>query len=619
MYASVLNVLNEQQDRAVAELGLLQRRLTQVRKSNDGDSIPPKSPARQLKKAEAPPKNLSDHARSHVAPSSVYEPAPVCRAYEFLGNTGNPFVSRQPSLSNLSIIDQYMSPIGTPDPSAMPQPLHVKGYPQSPVGSSKSRLSLSSGSVSEASARSSELETPTTPNAVSELRQRIAIYESQNGDVAQNLDIVDYGSPEGETFVHADNHGYATQDWELVERKDNFAKVPPACRSSLAFFENPKTLEDTQFPAPPLTVNYARIPHGFQGAIPPSLPRHVTQGPGPQRGPGQSADRRSLYMPPTTSGMTPAGAPKQSTERASRGDAAPAFKNVNWPDVAAPHSPEDPDGSYYGMLKMMLISGGEAAMPERSMRIEHGVEIGKAKATKVAPSRCSIPQDHEFGIKGDEALVKKMKKKGDREVSEPKKKKSWFPWGPKVVALPEVQICESALTLQVGTHTAPYKLKTRLGGSLYYQTRATSYYKCMTKGCYFEGRAVRRQDSKGKDHADIDRRVFESDGILYRWEFLFRSHLKLEQELNHPVDSPFGCLFCCFADKTPSQIHHTGLRHLYQHGTPIFFGVASFMNHLQSHRSGSYHPEAVRRMNAIVDRCPLAQEDFSIALPPRYI
>ena len=101
----------------------------------------------------------------------------------------------------------------------------------------------------------------------------------------------------------------------------------------------------------------------------------------------------------------------------------------------------------------------------------------------------------------------------------------------------------------------------------------------------------------------IDTKVYGSNGILYRWEFLFKSHIHLKDALPHPVDSTFGCMFCCAE----------GL------GTPIFGGVASLLTHLQQHRDRQPTGEVLFKMNCVVGRSPSPEEDFDVALPPLVI
>ena len=103
-------------------------------------------------------------------------------------------------------------------------------------------------------------------------------------------------------------------------------------------------------------------------------------------------------------------------------------------------------------------------------------------------------------------------------------------------------------------------------------------------------------DAKG--HKSIDKRVYGESGILYRWEFLFKSHVQLKDALS-TMESTFGCIFCCVDGK----------------GTPIFGGVKNFLAHMQEHRERHPAGEVLYRMNCVIGRTPSFEEDFDIALP----
>ena len=104
------------------------------------------------------------------------------------------------------------------------------------------------------------------------------------------------------------------------------------------------------------------------------------------------------------------------------------------------------------------------------------------------------------------------------------------------------------------------------------------------------------RDAKG--HKSIDKRVYGANGILYRWEFLFKSHVQLKDALP-TMDSTFGCIFCCVEGK----------------GTPIFGGVTNFLAHMQEHRDWPPKGEVLYRIGCILGRTPSHEEDFDIALP----
>ena len=164
--------------------------------------------------------------------------------------------------------------------------------------------------------------------------------------------------------------------------------------------------------------------------------------------------------------------------------------------------------------------------------------------------------------------------------------------------------CKGAQLLQSSQISKAYLLGRR-PGAIYGRNAVNPYFQC--KKCDFEGRAIEAKNAKGKDEVFIDSKVYGSDGILYRWEFLFRCHVQAKKAVRHPLDSAFGCPFCAVE----------------KNGFSIFGGVASFLDHLQTHRKSepSKRPNAEmrQRMNAIVDRSPAIEEDFAVALPPIYI
>ncbi|MCJ1472694.1 hypothetical protein MMC13_001343 [Lambiella insularis] len=149
--------------------------------------------------------------------------------------------------------------------------------------------------------------------------------------------------------------------------------------------------------------------------------------------------------------------------------------------------------------------------------------------------------------------------------------------------------CNGAWKLQIGERKKAFEAISR-PGSMY---NKTSFWKC--KKCYFEGRMTK--DARGQ--RCIDKRIYGSNGILYRWEFLFKSHVQLEDALP-TMDSTFGCIFCCVEGK----------------GTPIFGGVNNFLAHMQEHRARPPMGEVLYRMSCVVGRAPGAEEEFDIALPP---
>ena len=151
--------------------------------------------------------------------------------------------------------------------------------------------------------------------------------------------------------------------------------------------------------------------------------------------------------------------------------------------------------------------------------------------------------------------------------------------------------CKGAWRLQIGDKKKALQERSR-PGSMY---NMNNFWKC-TK-CNFEGRMTK--DAKGKKV--YDRRIFTINGIYYRWEFLFKSHVHMKDTVRDPHASTFGCIFCCGEGRV----------------TPIFGGIQSFMAHLQEHRLRPPNGEVMYRINCSFEEQPNPAEDFDIGLPLR--
>ena len=147
--------------------------------------------------------------------------------------------------------------------------------------------------------------------------------------------------------------------------------------------------------------------------------------------------------------------------------------------------------------------------------------------------------------------------------------------------------CKGAWRQQIGDRRRALEERVRPGG-LY---NIAKYYQC--KQCKFEGRLIPIDKKKGR----FDMRVFKLvQGIQFRWEFMFKSHIQVKQACSDPTKATFGCIFCC-AD---------GRR------TPMFDGIQTFMNHLIEHREQLPTGEVLYRMNCLVGRQAAIDEDFDI-------
>lgn len=153
--------------------------------------------------------------------------------------------------------------------------------------------------------------------------------------------------------------------------------------------------------------------------------------------------------------------------------------------------------------------------------------------------------------------------------------------------------CKGAWRLQIGDKKKAMDERQRPGGMY----SANRYWQCSK--CRFEGRMIIR-DKKIKDY---DTRVFTTEGIQFRWEFLFKSHVESREDTPDPLQANFGCIFCCAEGQ----------------GTPTFGGIKSFMAHLQEHRDRLPSGEVLYRMNCLVGRRAEPEENFDINLEGRIL
>lgn len=128
-------------------------------------------------------------------------------------------------------------------------------------------------------------------------------------------------------------------------------------------------------------------------------------------------------------------------------------------------------------------------------------------------------------------------------------------------------------------------------GGMYNQAK---YWQC--RHCKFEGRLVPANGKK----SGYDIRVFKLvDGIQFRWEFMFKSHVASKDAADpNPTKATFGCIFCCSEGKR----------------APTFEGIQSLMNHLREHRENLPTGDVLYRMNCLVGRQAAMGEDFDMNL-----
>ena len=167
--------------------------------------------------------------------------------------------------------------------------------------------------------------------------------------------------------------------------------------------------------------------------------------------------------------------------------------------------------------------------------------------------------------------------------------------------------CEGAWRLQVGQVDGAYGA-IRVNPGVF--GPSVKFLKC--KSCKFwlmassappagpRGRFVLRRITNAPLAAP-DRTVLRRGGIMYRPEWLFRSHVAWAQP-SPPEDAMAGrfrCLFCC-AEGWPA---------------PIIPGGAAFFEHLQEHRWRQPSGPVLGRAAAVVGRSVRLEEDFDVALP----
>ena len=153
--------------------------------------------------------------------------------------------------------------------------------------------------------------------------------------------------------------------------------------------------------------------------------------------------------------------------------------------------------------------------------------------------------------------------------------------------------CKGAWRLQIGDKKKAMVERQRQGG-LY---SAANYWQCSK--CKFEGRLV-ILDRRRKGY---DTRVMMSEGVQFRWEFLFKSHFESKDTLPDPLRATFGCIFCCAEGR----------------GTPTFGGIQAFVAHLQEHRDRLPRGEVLYRMNCLVGRRAGQDEDFDVNLVGTFV
>ena len=148
--------------------------------------------------------------------------------------------------------------------------------------------------------------------------------------------------------------------------------------------------------------------------------------------------------------------------------------------------------------------------------------------------------------------------------------------------------CKGAWKAQIGDRKKAMDERQRPGGMY----TAARYWQCSK--CKFEGRLV-MLDKKTKA---VDKRVLTAEGVQFRWDFLFKSHVETKDATSDFLKSTFGCMFCTAEGR----------------GTPTFGGAQMLMAHLQEHRDRLPTGEVLYRMKCLVGPKAPLDDDFDINL-----
>lgn len=125
------------------------------------------------------------------------------------------------------------------------------------------------------------------------------------------------------------------------------------------------------------------------------------------------------------------------------------------------------------------------------------------------------------------------------------------------------------------------------------QSRPSGIY---SKSSFFQCRSCSFQSPQlPPKSAAIDQKVYASAGILYRWSFLAKSHVKCKS--GH--ERSYGCMFCT-AEGAPGQIHGA---------------VDTLMGHIVTEHSAYMSSEVQKETNCVFGRIAQAHEDFDICVP----
>ena len=155
--------------------------------------------------------------------------------------------------------------------------------------------------------------------------------------------------------------------------------------------------------------------------------------------------------------------------------------------------------------------------------------------------------------------------------------------------------CKGAWKLQLGLKKA-FSISMRPAGLFDH----IPFWQCSK--CSYEGPV---QGGEARSSWGYDQRIHihRSTGIRYRWLFLAKSHISSRNWPAGRCDSSvgcFGCIFCSAEQRGPA---------------PVFYTLATFMEHLQTHSQRPIASGLLDRTRCIAGRVASNTEDFDLNIP----
>lgn len=167
-------------------------------------------------------------------------------------------------------------------------------------------------------------------------------------------------------------------------------------------------------------------------------------------------------------------------------------------------------------------------------------------------------------------------------------------------------ICKGAFLLQTNQDKAALK-EAKHRDSILPGARHVSNHSwvCKTPSCHFSGPAVR--DAEGK--ATFDSTILsKSPRVMYRWSFLFKSHVQQKDDDDVERLKWYGCVFCHASADVNAE-------------TANFLGEEALMLHIEeAHVGEGKWPQGkvLERMGCVVGRPGAVGAEWDIWLPDHY-